>query len=468
MSEKYDLVVIGGGPGGYVAAIRAAQLGNRVACIEKESKLGGTCLRVGCIPSKALLDSSHRYHEVTTGLNKHGIKIGSVELDLDTMQGRKDKVVSTMAGGIDFLFKRNKIDRVLGTGRIQSAGEVVVTAEDGAEQTLKTDKILIATGSAARELPGMEFDETHILSSTGALALEEVPAKMVVLGAGAIGLEMGSVWSRLGTEVLVVEFLDRVCPGMDADGAKGLKRSLEKQGLQFKMGHKATGAKVVDGKVELTIEPRDGGEAVTETCDKLLVAVGRVAYTEGLGRGDVGVQTDKYGRVEIDTNFATNVPGIFAIGDVVAGPMLAHKAEEEGVAAADLMFGHPAHVNYGAIPAVVYTHPELASVGMTEEAAKEAGHTIRVGKFPFAANGRAHAVADTEGFVKVIGDKETDRLLGIHILHGEASNLISEATVAIEFASSVEDLALSFHAHPTLPEAIKEASLAALGRAIHV
>lgn len=467
MAESYDLVVIGGGPGGYVAAIRAAQLGKRVACVEKEPKLGGTCLRVGCIPSKALLDSSHRYHEVHSGLAKHGIKVAGVELDLPTMMGRKDKVVGTMAGGIDYLFKKNKIDRKRGTGRIAGPGEVVVSGEGG-DETLKTEKILIATGSAARELPGMEFDETHVLSSTGALALDEVPGSMLVLGAGAIGLEMGSVWSRLGTEVTVVEFLDRTCPGMDADGAKALQRSLQKQGLKFKMGMKATGAKVDGGKVHVTIEPRDGGEATTEICDKLLVAVGRVPYTAGLGLEGVGVALDDRGRVKIDGGFATNVAGIYAIGDVVAGPMLAHKAEEEGVAAVETMYGHAAHVNYHAIPYVVYTHPELAGVGHTEEAAKEAGHAIRVGKFPFSANGRAHAMAETEGFVKVIGDKDTDRILGVHIVHARASEMIAEATVAVEFAGSVEDLALSFHAHPTLPEAVKEASLAALGRAIHV
>jgi dihydrolipoamide dehydrogenase len=379
-----------------------------------------------------------------------------------------------MAGGIDYLFKKNKVDRKLGTGTIVAPGRVEV-AGDGGTETLETEHILIATGSAVRELPGLPIDEEHIVSSTGALSMERVPERMIVLGAGAIGLEMGSVWSRLGAKVTVVEFLDRVCPGMDLDGAKALQKSLQKQGLEFRMATKATGARIDGSKVHVDLEPRDGGDTTTEVCERLLVAVGRVPYTEGLGLEGVGVELDDRGRVKTagPGEFTTNVPGIHAIGDVIAGPMLAHKAEEEGVAAVEKIFGHHAHVNYGAIPYVVYTHPELAGVGLTEEDAKEAGHEIRTGeirtgKFPFSANGRAHAMGETEGFVKVIGDADTDRILGVHIVHARASDMIAEAAVAIEFAGSVEDLALSFHAHPTLPEAVKEASLAALGRAIHI
>lgn len=467
MSEtRYDLVVIGAGPGGYVAAIRAAQMGKKVACIEKEPKLGGTCLRVGCIPSKALLTSSHKYEEVKHGLADHGIQVGGVELDLGGMMARKDKVVKTLAGGIAGLFKKNKVDHVVGTGRMVSAGEVEVTSSQGS-RTLKTDKVLIATGSGVRELPSIPFDGQRVISSTEALSLSEVPSRMLVLGAGAIGLEMGSVWSRLGAEVVVVEFMDSILPGMDSEVTRALQKSLEKQGLKFHLGTKATGCRHTDGGgVALTLDK--GGEVFEEAGDMVLVAIGRVPYTQGLGCEDVGVELDDRGRVEIDGEFRTSVPGVYAIGDVVKGPMLAHKAEEEGIAAVELMFGHHAHVNYEAVPYVVYTHPELAQVGMTEAEAREAGHDVVVGKFPFAANGRARANNDIEGMVKVIGDKQTDRLLGVHIMGALAGAMIAEGAVAIEFASSVEDLALSFHAHPTLPEAVKEACLAALGRAIHV
>lgn len=467
MSTRYDLVILGAGPGGYVAAIRAAQMGKKVACVEKEPKLGGTCLRVGCIPSKALLDSSHRYHDTMKNLAEHGIQVKGVELDLETMQGRKTKVVDTMAQGIEFLFKKKGVTKVQGTGRIQDKNTVVVKSEAG-ETTLETDRILIATGSSARELPGFAFDEEHILSSTGALALSEVPGKMIVLGAGAIGLEMGSVWSRLGAEVEVVEFLDRITPGMDLELSKTLQRSLTKQGLKFHLSTKADAVEVKDGKVHVTLSPAKGGESRVEVADKLLVAVGRVPYTEGLGLEEVGVLLDDRGRVEVDQDYLTSVEGIYAIGDVIEGPMLAHKAEEEGVVAVEKMFGHHGYVNYKAVPAVVYTHPESASVGITEDGAKEAGLEVRVGKFPFLANGRAKAVAESEGMVKVVADAKTDRILGVHIVHARAGALIAEATLAIEFAASSEDVANSFHAHPTLPEALKEAAMAALGRAIHI
>lgn len=465
-TKRYDLVVIGGGPAGYVGALRAGQLGHTVACVEKEPRLGGTCLRVGCIPSKALLDSSQRFHEVRHSMGGHGIRVGEVALDLPVMQDRKEGVVSTMAKGIDYLFKKNHVDRLLGTARLAGKGTVVV-AGDGDETVLEADRILIATGSAARAMPGMEFDEDRILSSTGALALAEVPGRMLVLGAGAIGLELGSVWSRLGAEVLVVEYLDRICPGMDLDGAKALKRSLEKQGLAFCMATKAVAARVDGSKVHVELEPAAGGERSVEVCDRFLVAVGRVPYTQGLGLESVGVELDPRGRIPVDTEYKSAAPGVYAVGDVIAGPMLAHKAEEEAVVAVERMFGHTARVNYHAIPYVVYTHPELAGVGYTEEQAREAQHEVRVGKFPFSANGRAHAMGETEGFVKVIGDARTDRLLGVHILHARAAEIIAEAAVAIEMAASVEDLALSFHAHPTLPEALKEAALATLGRALH-
>lgn len=467
MSQKiYDLIVVGGGPAGYVGALRAAQLGKRVACVEKESSLGGTCLRVGCIPSKALLESSQRFHDAQHALAGHGVRVSGVSLDLETMMARKGKVVGSMSKGIDFLFKKNGVDRFLGKGRLDGPGRVLV---DGAEGTteLLGENILVATGSAVRTLPGIEIDETRVLSSTGALSLDAVPAKMVVLGAGAIGLELGSVWSRLGAEVTVIEFLDRILPGMDPDGARALQRSLAKQGLEFRLQTAAKGARVVGDQVHLEVEDRKSGQVETLTCDRLLVAVGRVPYTQGLGLETVGIELDNAGRIPVDDLLATRAPGVWAVGDVVAGPMLAHKAEEEAVAAVERMFGHAAVVHYHAIPFVVYTHPELAGVGYTEEAAREAGHEIRVGKFPFAANGRAHALGEIEGFVKVIGDTRTDRILGVHILHARASEMIAEAGLAIELVSSVEDLALSFHAHPTLPEAVKEAALAAMGRALH-
>jgi dihydrolipoamide dehydrogenase len=462
---NFDLIVIGAGPGGYVAAIRAAQLGMRVACVEKDDSLGGTCLNVGCIPSKALLDSSELYDQAKTHFPHHGIKATGVSLDLTAMMARKDGVVTHLTRGVAGLFKKNKIQSVTGTGRVAGAGSVEVTADDGGKQTLKADRILIATGSAPIELKSLPFDGKHIVSSTEAIAFTEVPKKLLVVGAGAIGLELGSVWSRLGSEVVVIEFLDRILPLMDAEMTRALQRSLEKQGLTFRLNTAAQGAKIENGRVKLTW--KSGENTEVEECDKVLVAIGRRPFTESLGLREAGVAMDARGFVTVNGHFETNVPGIYAIGDVIAGPMLAHKAEEEGVACAEFMAGKAGHVNYLAVPNVVYTFPELASVGLTEEEAKTKHGDIRVGKFPFTANGRARAMDATEGMVKIVGDAKTDRLLGMHILGARASDIIAEGAVAIEFASSCEDIARSVHAHPTLPEAIKEAALAVEKRAIH-
>ncbi len=462
--NRFDLVVIGAGPGGYVAALRAAQLGMKVACVEKEDRLGGTCLRVGCIPSKALLDSSHVYHETKHRLADHGIRVQGVELDLAAMMGRKDKVVSGLSTGIQGLFKKNKVTRVTGTAKVASPGVVEVQGPEGVRR-LEAARILVATGSVPRPLPGFEFDGKRLLSSTEALALPAVPGRMVVLGAGAIGLELGSVWSRLGTKVVVVEAMERILPGMDREMTRGLQRILEKQGLAFRLDTRAKAWRA-DGE-SVVVDLEHGGETAQEVADVVLVAIGRVAAGRGLGLEELGVELDRGGRVVVDAGYRTRVPGIYAIGDVIAGPMLAHKAEEEGIAAVELMAGHRAHVNYGAIPMVVYTHPELASVGLDEEAAGEGGRAVRVGRFPFAASGRARCMNDTDGLVKVIADAASDRILGIHILGARAADMIAEGAVAMEFGASAEDLAISVHAHPTLPEAVKEAALAALGRPLH-
>ena len=462
--EKFDLIVIGAGPGGYVAAIRAAQLGMRVACVEKEA-LGGTCLNVGCIPSKALLESSELFSEARTTFKRHGIKTGKVGLDLGAMMKRKDEIVQNMTRGVSGLFRKNKVTHLQGTAHLISAGSVEVVGEKGTE-TVSGERILIASGSVPIELPSLPFDSTHILSSTEALCLPEVPERLVVIGAGAIGLELGSVWNRLGSSVLVVEMLDHIVPGMDLEMGAQLKRVLEKQGLEFLLETKADTSEVKGGKVHL--EFVTGSEKRQEICDRLLVAVGRRAHSEGLNTDGVGVELDRAGRIVVNEQFETNVPGIYAIGDVIAGPMLAHKAEEEGVAAVETMAGHAGHVNYDAIPGVVYTHPELASVGMTEEGAKEEGLSVRIGKFPFIANGRAHSLESTEGLVKILGEEGSDRLLGMHILGARASEMIAEGAVALEFMASTEDIARSVHAHPTMPEAIKEAALAVDKRAIHI
>ncbi|HZZ44857.1 MAG TPA: dihydrolipoyl dehydrogenase [Tepidisphaeraceae bacterium] len=462
---SYDLIVIGAGPGGYVAAIRAAQLGMKVACVEREY-LGGTCLNVGCIPSKALLDSSHRYAELKHGLTNHGINVSGVALDLAKMLERKNKVVAANTNGVAFLFKKNKIDHVKGTGRIVKPGVVEVTGAAG-KQTLECKNILIATGSAPVQLPALPFDGKNVISSTEALTLSEVPKKMVIVGAGYIGVEMGSVWNRLGAEVLILEFLDRAVPGMDKEVGGLLQKSLEKQGIKFRFKTVAESAKVEGGKIKVTWS--SGSEKGVEEVDKVMVSVGRRPVTDGLGLAEAGVEVDKKGFVVVDKKtFATRVPGIYAIGDVVGNPMLAHKAEEEGIACVETMAGKAGHVNYHTIPAVCYTHPEIAQVGLTEDDAKAAGHEVAVGKFPFTANGRARCMDETEGLVKIVADAKTDRILGVHILHARASEMIAEATVAMEFHASSEDVARANHAHPTLPEAIKEAAMAVEKRAIHI
>ncbi len=463
MSDSFDVIVIGSGPGGYVCAIRAAQLGLKVACVEKRATLGGTCLNVGCIPSKALLQSSEEFHKAVHALKDHGVLVGDVKLDLARMQARKGEVVGANTKGVEFLFRKNKVTWLKGTGRITTPGSVDV---DGTAYAAKA--IIIATGSDSVPLPGVTVDEKQIVTSTGALELESVPGHLVVVGGGVIGLELGSVWKRLGAEVTVVEFLDRIVPGMDTEIATAFQRILQKQGIKFRLATKVTGATAGADSVSLTVEPVKGGAAETLNADIVLVAIGRRPYTEGLGLEAVGVELDERKRVKVDAHWATNVPGIYAIGDVIAGPMLAHKAEDEGVALAEILAGQAGHVNYGAIPGVVYTWPEVASVGQTEEELKTAGIAYTVGKFPFTANGRARAMGDVDGFVKILADKATDRLLGAHILGPDAGTLIAELTTAIEFGASAEDVARICHAHPTLSEAVKEAALAVDGRALHI
>jgi dihydrolipoamide dehydrogenase len=466
--QSYDLVVIGSGPGGYVCAIRAAQLGMKVACVEKRATLGGTCLNIGCIPSKALLQASEKFAEAEHGLGVFGVKVGKVELDLKGMLGHKDKVVADNVNGVAFLFKKNKVEWVKGAARVKGAGAVEVALNGGGASTLNAKSIVIATGSDVAPLPGVAIDERRIVSSTGALALPDVPKHLVVIGGGYIGLEMGSVWKRLGAEVTVVEFLDRILPGMDGEVSKHMLRILGKQGMRFKLGTKVTGAKVADKGVELTLEPAKGGTPETLKADVVLVAIGRRPFTDGLGLAEAGVALDDKGRVKTDARFATSVPGIYAIGDVVAGPMLAHKASEEGVALAETLAGQAGHVNYEAIPGVVYTWPEVAAVGRTEEQLKEAGVAYKTGKFPFTANGRARAMAMTDGFVKILADAATDRVLGAHIIGANAGDMIAELVLAMEFGASAEDIARTSHAHPTLEEAVKEAALAVDGRPIHI
>ncbi|GLR68359.1 dihydrolipoyl dehydrogenase [Acidocella aquatica] len=463
MAENFDLIVIGSGPGGYVCAIRAAQLGMKVACVEKRATLGGTCLNIGCIPSKALLQSSEVFHQAAHGLKDHGIAVGEVSFDLARMQARKGEVVGANTKGIEFLFKKNKITWIKGAASFTGPNAIEVA---GTAYTAKS--IVIATGSESVPLKGVEVDETRIVTSTGALELDKVPGRLVVIGGGVIGLELGSVWARLGAQVTVVEFLDRITPGLDGEISKAFQQSLTKQGFKFKLGHKVTGAKTSKTGVTLTIEPAKGGAAETLEADIVLLAIGRRAYTEGLNLAAAGVAADARGLVLTDGHYATNVPGIYAIGDVIAGPMLAHKAEEEGVALAELLAGQAGHVNYDAIPGVVYTWPEVANVGKTEEELKAAGVEYKVGKFPFMANGRARAMGEMEGFAKILADKTTDRLLGAHIIGPDAGTLIAELVTAIEFGASAEDVARICHAHPTLSEVVKEAALAADGRALHI
>jgi dihydrolipoamide dehydrogenase len=461
MAEAFDVIIIGSGPGGYVCAIRAAQLGLKVACVEKRATLGGTCLNIGCIPSKALLHSSENFEAAGHAFAEHGIVIEGIKLDLAKMQARKDEVVTANVKGIEFLFRKNKIAWLKGTGRIVAPGRVDV---DGT--IYETKNIVIATGSESTPLKGVDVDEKRIVTSTGALELDKVPEHLVVIGAGVIGLELGSVWRRLGARVTVIEFLDRILPGMDAELATAARRVLTKQGLIFRLGAKVTAAATGGDKVTLTVEPAKGGEAEQIAADVVLLAIGRRPWLEGLESS--GVALDERGRVRTDGHYATNIPGIHAIGDAIAGPMLAHKAEDEGVALAERLAGKAGHVNYGVIPGVVYTWPEIASVGQTEEELKTAGVAYNVGKFPFTANARARAMGETDGWVKLLADKTTDRLLGAHILGPDAGTLIAELAIAMEFGASAEDVARTCHAHPSLNEAVKEAALAVDGRALHI
>lgn len=472
----FDVVVIGSGPGGYVCAIRAAQLGLKTACIEKDNTLGGTCLNVGCIPSKALLSVSEKYAQAVHGFADIGIDVGTPKFDLKKMMAHKDKVVGANTQGIAFLFKKNKVQHFVGTGSITGANTVEISGKNG-KQVLSAKNIVIATGSESMPLPGIATDEKQIVTSTGALSFTKIPTSLAVIGGGVIGLEMGTVWQRLGAKVTVIEFMDRVLPGMDMEVSKEMKKILTKQGIQFKLSTKVTGAQASKDKVTLMLEPAAPGAAgqnKTEgSADRLevetvLVSIGRRPYTAGLGLEKAGIKVDNRGRVEIDDHFRTNVQGIYAIGDVVRGAMLAHKAEDEGVVVAEIIAGQSGHINYDAIPNVVYTCPEAASVGATEEQLKERGVAYKSGKFPFMANGRARAMNASDGFVKILADAKTDRVLGCHIVGAEAGTLIAEITLAMEFGASSEDIARTCHAHPTLNEAVKEAALAVDGRPIHI
>jgi dihydrolipoamide dehydrogenase len=464
----YDLVIIGTGPGGYVCAVRAAQLGMKVAVVEKDATLGGTCLNVGCMPSKALLHASEMFGEAGHSFAKMGVSVPAPKLDLPSMMNFKQQGIDGNVKGVEFLMKKNKIDVIHGKGKILGAGKVEVSGGAGKTQVVETKNIVIASGSDIARLKGIEIDEKRIVSSTGALSLDQVPSRLLIVGAGVIGLELGSVWHRLGAQVTVVEFLDRILPGMDGEVAKQFQRILEKQGFAFKLGAKVTGVDTSGKTLIAQIEPAAGGKSETLEADVVLVCIGRVPYTEGLGLKEAGVALDNRGRVQIDAHFSTSVKGIFAIGDVVAGPMLAHKAEDEGVAVAEILAGQAGHVNYDVIPGVVYTTPEVSAVGKTEEELKQAGVAYTSGKFPFTANGRSKVNQTTEGFVKVLADAKTDRVLGVHIIGREAGEMIHEAAVLMEFGGSAEDLARTCHAHPTRSEAIKEAALAVGKRAIHM
>ena len=469
MTASYDLIVIGTGPGGYVCAIRAAQLGMKVAVVEKRGTHGGTCLNVGCIPSKALLHASHAYDEAKHAFGAMGIDASPV-LDLPKMQAFKREGVKGNVDGVAYLLKKNQVDSYFGTGRVVKSGQVAVTSPGGETQTLEAKSIVIATGSDVARLPGIEIDEKRIVSSTGSLELASVPRKLLVIGAGVIGLELGSVWRRLGADVLVVEFLDRILPGIDNEIARSFQRLLEKQGIAFRLASKVTGVSGPEspGKpLSIEVEPAAGGVAETIESDVVLVAVGRVPYTEGLGLAEAGVALDAKKRVLVDGHFQTSASGIFAIGDVIAGPMLAHKAGDEGIAVAEIIAGQAGHVNYDVIPNVIYTSPEVASVGKSEEELKAAGIAYNIGKFPFTANGRAKSIRMTDGFVKILADATTDRVLGVHIIGANAGEIIAEACVLMEFGGSAEDLARTCHAHPTLTEAVREAALAVGKRAIH-
>jgi dihydrolipoamide dehydrogenase len=464
----YDLIVIGTGPGGYVCAVRAAQLGLKTAVVEKRATFGGTCLNVGCIPSKAMLHASELYEEAEHNFAQMGIKVGTPSVDLGALLKYKQQNVDSNVKGVDFLFKKNKIDAFFGAGRIAAPGKVEVKGADGKTQTLETKNIVIATGSDVARLNGIDIDEKRVVSSTGALELAKVPDKLLVVGAGIIGLELGSVWRRLGAQVTIVEFLDHIVPGVDGEIGRQFQRLLQKQGLTFKLSSKVTAIDASGKTLKVKVEPAAGGAAENLEADIVLVAIGRVPFTDGLGLEAAGVKKDNRGRVAIDPHFRTNVAGIYAIGDVVAGPMLAHKAEDEGVAAAEIIAGQAGHVNYEVIPNVVYTSPEIAAVGKTEEELKAASVAYNVGKFPFTANSRARANLATDGFVKILADAKTDRVLGVHILGPDAEAMIAEAAIAMEFGASSEDIARTCHAHPTLSEAVKEAALAVAKRAINM
>lgn len=465
MSQVFDVIVIGSGPGGYVGAIRAAQLGLNTAIVEKDPTFGGTCLNVGCIPSKALLESSEHFEQAQHSFADHGISVGKVSVDVSKMLARKDKIVKDSTNGIAFLFKKNKITSFQGLGKLKSAQEVEVTGADGKKQILTTKFVILATGSVPNELPHLKFDGKDVVSSTEALSFAKVPESLVVVGGGVIGLELGSVWLRLGSKVTVVEFAPRLCPTLDQQVSKKLQQVLKKQGMEFVMEAKVTALKKSKGSVEVEYEMLKDGEKKTINADKVLVATGRRPFSDGLGLEEVGVVKDQRGFVQVDEHYQTSVPGVFAIGDLIPGPMLAHKAEEEGVAVAEILAGHSGHVNYNTVPSVIYTEPEVATVGMTEEQVKEQGIPYRVGQFPFTPNGRARAMGQMDGFVKMIAHAETDEVLGIHIIGPKASEMIAEAVMAMEFKASSEDIARSFHAHPTLAEVMREAALAVDGRA---
>jgi len=466
--NEFDLVIVGGGPGGYVAAIRAAQLGMRTACVEKRGALGGTCLNVGCIPSKFLLHSSHMYAEGAGRFGELGIQVDSLKLDLETMMGRKSKVVEGLTRGVESLFKKHQVEYVRGTGRIAEPGRVTVELADGGERTLAAESIVVATGSEPIPLEGVEVDEERIVTSTGALALGAVPDSMIVIGAGVVGLELGSVWSRLGSQVTVLEYLDHILPGMDREIGKQAQRILKKQGLDFKLSVQVTGAETKKSGVAVTYEARNGEGIESVEADVVLVSIGRRPFTAGLGLAELGVDTDDKGFIRVDDHFATSVPGIYAIGDCVPGPMLAHKAEEDGIACVEILAGQAGHVDYERVPAVVYTWPEIAGVGKTEEQLKDQGVAYRVGKFPFQANSRGRTTGDTDGLVKILADEETDRVLGVHIVGPIAGDLIMEAVIAMEFGASAEDIARTCHHHPGMGEAVKEAALAVHDRPIHI
>ncbi len=469
MADAFDLVIIGSGPGGYVAAIRAAQLGLKVAVVEKWANLGGTCLNIGCIPSKALLHASEMFEEAGHGFRPLGIDIAPPTLNLPQMMTHKAETVAANVGGVDFLFKKNKITTLRGIGSIAGPGKVLVTPQSGPTVEVETKSIIIATGSVSANLPGIEIDERQVVTSTGALTLDKVPGKLLVIGAGVIGLELGSVWARLGAQVTVVEYLDRILPGMDSEVARQFQRVLQKQGMEFKLSSKVAGIdKQDDGSLKVRIEPAKGGDMELVDADVALVAIGRKPFTEGLGLDIVGVALDERGRVRVDAHYKTSVDGIYAIGDVIAGPMLAHKAEDEGIAVAEILVGQAGHVNYAAMPAVVYTNPEIATVGKTEDELKADGVDYKIGKFPFSANGRAKAMLATQGFVKILADVATDRVLGAHIIGKNAGEMIHELVVLMEFSGAAEDLARTTHAHPTLSEAVREAALSLGDGAIHI